>query len=51
MLPYIETKLVIAICYNEYNISLLLCPERIVGDKGSVYPFPGFKGEASRPVE
>jgi hypothetical protein len=37
MLPYFAMKLDIAICYNEYNISLLLCLERMSGDKGSVY--------------
>ena len=31
MLPYFAMKLDIAICYNESNISLLLCPERISG--------------------
>jgi len=39
LLPYFATKLDIAICYTESNISLLLCPERISGDEGSVYPF------------
>jgi len=32
MLPYFATKLDIAICYAESNISLLLCPESISGD-------------------